>query len=79
MSNPNEHYTNQFDGSLRADTAPSPVKVTTRLRIMNDNHAAEIRNYSTSVFHKSPTYVFGGGTLPQHVGPQAVGRHYFTW
>ena len=79
MSNPNENYVKQFDGQLRAESARVPVKVTTRIRLMTEERAAEITKYSNDAYDKAPRYVFGGGTLPQHIGPQAVGRHYFTW
>src|SRR5689334_13827645 len=36
MSNQNDFaYAKQFDGNLSADSQPVPVKVTTRLRVMN--------------------------------------------
>jgi len=80
MSNPNEFaYAKQFDGNLSSDSKPVPVKVTTRLRIMNENTAEEIRKYSGHAFDKAPQYVFGGGSLPLHPSLQAMGRHYFTW
>ncbi len=80
MSNQNEYaYAKQFDGNLKADSQPVPVKVTTRLRIMNENAAQEIRKYSSHAFDRPPEYVFGGGNLPLHPSLQAMGRHYFTW
>ena len=80
MSNPNEFaYAKQFEGNLSADSQPVPVKVTTRLRIMNEISAEEIRRYSSHAFDKAPQYVFGGGNLPLHPSLQAMGRHYFTW
>ena len=57
----------------------TPVKVTTRLRIRNENTAEEIRKHSSHAFDKAPQYVFGGGNLPLHPSLQAMGRHYFTW
>jgi flagellar basal body-associated protein FliL len=80
MANSNEFtYAKQFDGNLHADSQLVPVKVTTRLRVMNDNTAQEIRKYSSHAFDKPPQYVFGGGNLPLNPSLQAMGRHYFTW
>jgi hypothetical protein len=80
MSNSNEFtYAKQFDGNLRAESEPVPAKVMTRLRLMTDATAREVRNYSSPAFDKAPQYVFGGGNLPLHPSLQAMGRHYFTW
>ncbi len=80
MSNSNEYaYAKQFNGNLRADSRPVPVKVTTRLSVMSNNAADQIRKYSNHAFDKPPEYVFGGGNLPLAPGLQAMGRHYFTW
>jgi len=80
MSNLNDFtYARQFNGNLRAESDPVPVKVTTRLRVMNESTAKEIRKYSNQSFDKAPLYVFGGGNLPLHPSLQAIGRHYFTW
>jgi hypothetical protein len=80
MSNSNEYdYAKQFDGNLGPDTEPVPVKVTTRLRVMSDRTAEEIRRYSSEAFDIPPQYVMGGGNLPLHPSLQAMGRHYFTW
>ena len=80
MSNLNDFtYARQFNGNLRAESDPVPVKVTTRLRVMNESTATEIRKYSDKAFDKAPLYVFGGGNLPLHPSLQAIGRHYFTW
>jgi hypothetical protein len=80
MSNSNEFtYAKQFDGNLRADSKPVPVKVITRLRVMTGHTAEEIRKYSSHAFDKAPEYVFGGGNLPLSPARQAMGRHYFTW
>lgn len=80
MSNLNDFtYARQFNGNLRAESDPVPVKVTTRLRVMNESTATEIRKYSSQAFDKAPLYVFGGGSLPLHPSLQATGRHYFTW
>lgn len=80
MTNSNEFtYAKQFDGNLRADSQPVPVKVTTRLRVMTDSTVNEIRKYRSQSFDKRPDYVFGGGNLPLHPSLQAMGRHYFTW
>jgi len=80
MSNSNEYaYTKQFDGNLRADSQPVPVKVATRLRVMSDRTAEGIRRYSSAAFDNPPQYVMGGGNLPLHPSLQAMGRHYFTW
>ena len=72
-------FARQFNGSLRAESEPVPVKVTTRLRVMSKSTADEIRQYSNQAFDKAPVYVFGGGKLPLHPSLQAMGRHYFTW
>ena len=80
MSNSNEYaYAKQFVGNLRSDSEPVPVQVTTRLRVMNEHTAAEIRKYNSHAIRVKPQYVFGGGSLPLHPSMQAVGRHYFTW
>ena len=80
MFNSNEFaYAKQFDGNLKADSQPVPVKVATRLRVMNQQCAEEIRKYSDHAFDKAPVYVFGGGNLPLSPNRQAMGRHYFTW
>lgn len=80
MSNPNEFaYAKQFEGNLRADSQPVPVKLTTRLRVMNEHTAEEMRKYSSHTFDKPPQYVFDGGNLRLHPSLQAMGRHYFTW
>ena len=72
-------YARQFNGNLHAESEKVPVKITTRLRVMNKNTADEIRKYSSQAFDKAPTYAFGGGNLPLHPSLQAMGRHYFTW
>ena len=72
-------YTQQFDGNLSAHSEPVPVKLTTRLRIMSERTANQIRQYSSRAFDAPPQYVFGGGRLPLHPSLQAMGRHYFTW
>lgn len=80
MKNLNDFtYARQFNGNLRAESEPVPVKVTTRLRVMTENTASEIKKYSSTAFDKAPQYVFGGGNLPLHPSLQAMGRHYFTW
>jgi hypothetical protein len=80
MSNPNEYaYAKQFVGNLRTRSNPVPVQVTTRLRVMSQHTAAEVRKYNSQAFDTAPQYVFGGGSLPLHPSLQAVGRHYFTW
>lgn len=81
MSSPSNEfaYAKQFDGNLQADSHPVPVKITTRVRVMTEHTAAEIRRYSRQAFDAAPAYVFGGGTLPVSPNLQAVGRHYFTW
>lgn len=80
MSNLNDFtYARQFNGNLRAESDPVPVKVTTQLRVMNESTAKEIRKYNSPAFDKAPLYVFGGGNLPLHPSLQALGRHYFTW
>ena len=80
MSNPNEYaYAKEFEGNLRIDSQPVPVKVTTRLRVMRDSSADEIGEYSSHVFDRAPEYSFGEGDLPLDSSLQAVGRHYFTW
>lgn len=80
MFNSNEHaYAKQFEGNLSAHSQPVPVKVTTRLRVMSDDTAEEIRKYSSHAFDKAPAYVFGGGNLAVAPSQQAMGRHYFTW
>jgi hypothetical protein len=72
-------YTQQFDGNMPAHSEPVPLKVTTRLRVMPESTANEIRQYSNQAFDAPPQYVFGGGSLPLHPSLQAMGRHYFTW
>lgn len=73
-------YAREFNGNLRAESEPVPVKVATRLRVMPENTSNEIRRYSSQVFDNVPKYVVGsGGSLPLHPSLQAVGRHYFTW
>ena len=80
MSNPNEFaYAKQFDGNLSANSHPVPVKVTTRLRIMSEHTAEEVRKDSIHAFDKAPQYVIGGEDPPLHTNLQAMGRHYFTW
>lgn len=80
FSQSNEYpYTRQFDGNMPAHSEPVPVKVTTRLRIMPETTATEIRQYRSRALDAPPQYVFGGGSLPLHPSLQAVGRHYFTW
>lgn len=80
MSNPNEYaYAKQFVGNLHVKSDPVPVQVTTRLRVMSEHTAAELRKYNSGAFDATPQYVFGGGSLPLHPSLQAVGRHYFTW
>jgi hypothetical protein len=80
MKNLNDFtFARQFNGNLRAETNPVPVRVTTRLRVMTENTANEIKKYSIPAFDKAPEYVFGGGDLPLHPSLQAMGRHYFTW
>jgi len=80
MSNSNEYaYAKEFDGNLRRDSEPVPVKVTTRLRVMPETTNNHIRKYSSQTFDKPPHYVVGGGNLPLHPNLQAMGRHYFTW
>ena len=80
MSNSNDSpYTKEFEGNLRADSKPAPFKLTTRLRLMNEHTAEEVRNYSSQAFGKRPQYVFEEGNLPLHPSLQAMGRHYFTW
>jgi hypothetical protein len=66
-------YAKEFDGNLQAKAEPVPVKVTTRLRLMNQNTAREIRQYSDQAFDLPPQYVFGGGNLPLRPSLQAVG------
>lgn len=79
-SHKNEYaYAKEFNGNLRRESNLVPIQITTRLRIMNDQTADEIRKYSNRAFDVPPQYVFGGGSLPLHPGDQAVGRHYFTW
>ncbi len=72
-------YTQQFDGNMPAHSEPVPIKVTTRLRVMSEGTARQVRQYSNRAFDAPPQYVFGGGNLPLHPSLQAVGRHYFTW
>ncbi len=80
MNNLNDFtYARQFNGNLRAQSEQVPVKVTTRLRVMNKSTADQIHNYSSPDFDKAPAYVFGKGNLPLHPTLQAMGRHYFTW
>jgi len=81
MFNSNEFaYAKQFDGDLRCDSEPVPVKVTTRLRIMNDSAAKASRRYSGDAYDRPPHYVVGAGNLPLNPSLlQAMGRHYFTW
>ena len=80
MSNSNEYaYAREFEGNLRADSRPVPVKVTTRLRVLSDNSADEIQKYGSHVFDTAPEYSLGEGKLPLHPSLQAMGRHYFTW
>ena len=80
MSNSNDFaYAKQFNGNVGPESQPVPVKVTTRLRVMNDSTAEQIRKYACQVFDKAPHYVVGGGSLPLHPSLQAMGRHYFTW
>jgi len=80
MSNSNEFpYAKQFDGNLRPDSEPVPLKVNTRLRLMEERTSYEIRKYNSQAFDRPPQYVFGGGSLPLHPSLQAMGRHYFTW
>ena len=80
MSNSNEFaYAKQFDGNLKGDSEPVPVKVTTRLRIMTGQCPDQIQKYSSRAFDRAPEYAFGGGTLPVHPSLQAMGQHYFTW
>jgi len=79
-SHSNEYaYAKEFNGNLRRESKPVPVQITTRLRIMTDQTAGDIRKYSNRAFDAPPQYVFGGGNLPLHPSLQAVGRHYFTW
>lgn len=80
MNNLNDFtYARQFNGNLRVQSEPVPVKLTTRLRVMNKGTEDQMRKYSSPAFDKAPVYVFGGGNLPLHPTLQAMGRHYFTW
>jgi len=72
-------YIREFDGNLPAHSEPVPLKVTTRLRLMPESTAKQVRQYSGRAFDAPPQYVFGGGNLPLHPNLQAMGRHYFTW
>ena len=72
-------YMGQFNGNMPAHSEPVPVKVSTRLRVMPETAATQIRQHSSRAFDAPPQYVFGGGNLPLHPSLQAVGRHYFTW
>lgn len=72
-------YMNVFHGNLRAESEPVPVQVHTRLRIMTEETAREVKKFNS---HSSgaPTYVFGERKdLPQDSALQATGRHYFSW
>ena len=71
-------FAKEFDGNLRTESDPVPVRVTTRLRMMSKETAREVREHSMDL-KGVPLYVFGGGNLPLHPSLQAMGRHYFTW
>ena len=81
MSSPSNDfaYAKQFVGNLRRKSEPVPVQLTTRLRVMTEETAREVRQYNDRAFDTPPQYVFGGGSLPLHPSLQAIGRHYFTW
>jgi hypothetical protein len=79
-SNGNEFtYMNVFHGNLRAESEPVPVQVRTRLRIMTEETAREVKEFRSQSCG-APTYVFGERKdLPLNSAVQATGRHCFTW
>jgi hypothetical protein len=74
-------YTKEFVGSLHAESEPVPIEVNTRLRIMSDETAREIRKHKNRHCDAPPRYEFSGGeNLPLHPCLLAAsGRHYFEW
>jgi hypothetical protein len=72
-------FAKEFVGKLRAASDLVPVRVNTRLRVMTEETAREVREYISGATG-IPRYVFnGGGDLPLHPSLQAFGRHYFNW
>jgi len=73
-------YASEFVGKQRAESDRVPVHVYTRLRMMTDETAREVRKNKSPDHDTAPQYVFSsGGDLPLHPSLQAMGRHYFTW
>lgn len=73
-------YASQFVGKLRAECERVPIRVYTRLRMMTDETAREIRENKSSGYDVAPQYVFASAedlSLPP--GLQATGHHYFKW
>ncbi len=79
-SQPNEiTYEKEFAGNLHGQIEPVPARVTTRLRVMTDERAREVKQYAHH-HNGVPLYMFSPtGDLPLHPSLQAMGRHYFTW
>jgi len=72
-------FAKEFVGNLRAESDPVPVRVDTRLRVMTEETAREVREYISGAIG-TPRYVFNGsGDLPLHPSLHAFGRHYFNW
>jgi hypothetical protein len=71
-------FAKEFVGNLRAESDPVPVRVNTRLHVMTEETAREVREYISGATG-TPRYVFnGGGDLPLHPSLHAFGRHYFN-
>ena len=73
-------YASQFVGKRRAESDRIPVHVNTRLRMMTDETAREVRENKSPEHVVAPKYVFSSqGDLPLHPSLLAMGRHCFTW
>jgi len=67
-------------GNMRAKPEGVSTRVVTRLRIMTEETARQVKMEYDQSANSVPRYEFGcGKNLRLHPSLQAIGRHYFTW
>jgi len=72
-------FARHFFGDIRSGSESVPIRISTRLRVMPNETAREVRKYGNALLG-SPQYVFSQGwDLSLRPTLEAIGRHYFTW
>ena len=72
-------YAQQFDGNLHGSIEPVPMRIETKLGIMTDETARDLKKQDHR-WNRAPQYTFGRNEdLPLHPTLLATAHHYFKW